>query len=129
MQLEAGTIIGIDYRGVRHEGIVSEPGTEDSARVVHNSKRTGRVVEEDGATFRAGREVYQVALAPHPAASIGYARACVGRPWTYTDNCQKFTREIAGVSIPSRDASRVAWLAVGAVAFAAAIRVHRRAVR
>jgi hypothetical protein len=129
VQLDAGAIIGIDYRGVRHEGIVSEPGTEDSARVVHSSKRTGRVVEEDGATFRAGRQVRQIAVAPHPAASIGYARACVGRPWQYANNCQTFTREIAGVSIPSRDASRVAWLAVGACAFAAALRVQRRAVR
>lgn len=129
MQLDAGTIIGIEYRGVRHEGIVAEAGTEDSARVVHSSKRTGRVVEEDGATFRAGRQVHRIAVAPNPVASIGYARACLGRPWGYADNCQTFTREIAGVSIPSRDASRVAWLAVGAVAFAAAIRVHRRAIR
>lgn len=127
MQLDAGEIVGIDYRGVRHEGIVAEPGTDDTARVVHSSKRTGRVVEESAATFRAGRPLQRVARAPHPAASIGYARACLGRPWGYLDNCQAFTREVAGTSIPSRDAHRGAWLAVGAVALAAVLRVKHRA--
>lgn len=122
-----GDIVGIDYRGVRHEGIVTEPGDDDGARVVHSSKRRRQVVEEDARTFRAGRAMELVARAPSPVASIGYARAAIGRPWGYIDNCQAFTREIAGTEIPSRDAHRGAWLAVGAVAAVAMFRVKHRA--
>lgn len=129
MTWRPGDIVGIDYRGVRHEGIVSEPGDDDGARVVHSSKRHRRVVEEDARQFRAGRVMQLVTRAPAPEASIGYARACIGRPWGYLDNCQAFTREIAGTEIPSRDAHRGAWLAVGAVALVAMVRAKGRALR
>lgn len=122
-----GDVVGIEYRGVRHEGLVTEAGDDDGARVVHSSKRRRSVVEEDARTFRAGRAMQLVARCPSPVASIGYARAAIGRPWGYFDNCQAFAREIAGTEIPSRDANRGAWLAVGAIALIATLRVKHRA--
>lgn len=120
MELRAGQVVSIPYRGVSHEGMVTVAGTEDTATVVHSSKRRGRVVEEDGATFRAGRPVRVVGAARHPEASIAYARAELGRPWTYVDNCQAFTRRVSGLDVPSPDATRVGWfLAAAAVAVAA----------
>lgn len=115
-ELSRGDVVGIPYRGVRHEGLVVEPGTAESARVVHSSKRRRRVVEETARDFAAGRELTVIGRAPHPAASAAYARACIGRPWTYADNCQTFTREVSGLSISSPDASRVGWGALAAVA-------------
>lgn len=126
-RLDPGDVVGIPYRGVRHEGIVTVAGDEDTASVVHSSKRRGRVVEENAAAFRAGRSVELVARSPHPDASIAYARACLGRPWGYVNNCQSFTREVSGVSIPSRDANRNAWIAAGAIAAAAWWSARRRA--
>lgn len=127
MELRPGDVIGIPYRGVRHEGIVSVAGTEDTARVIHSSKRRGRVVEESARVFRAGRMPELVARSPVPEVSIGYARACEGRPWTWLDNCQSFTREVSGVNIPSRDTNRNAWVAVGAIAATAWLSARRRA--
>lgn len=117
--LEPGAVVGIPYRGVRHEGLVVEAGDHDTARIVHASKRTGRVVEEPARIFRAGRTPELIGRAPHPAASIAYARACIGRPWTYVRNCQHFTREVTGLAISSPDASRIGWAAVGLSALVA----------
>lgn len=121
--LEPGALVAIPYRGVRHEGIVTTAGDEHTARVVHSSKRRGRVVEEDARTFRAGRELAVIGYAPNPAASIAYARACAdaGRPWTYSDNCQTFTREVSGLTIPSPDAHRAGWTLAGVLALAALV--------
>lgn len=113
----AGDVVGIPYRGVRHEGIVSD---EEGPLVVHNSKRRRCVVEEPMETFAAGRPVSLVARSPTPAASVAFARAHVGaQRWTYSDNCQAFTRRVSGASIPSPDAHRAGWLAVAALAAAA----------
>lgn len=114
----AGDVVGIPYRGVRHEGIVTTDG--DSPLVVHNSKRRGRVVEEPIEVFASGRPVSLVARAPAPGASVAFARAHVGaHRWSYADNCQTFTRTVSGTSIPSPDAHRAGWLAVAALAAAA----------
>lgn len=123
--LAPGDIVGIPYRGVRHEGLVTVAGDEDTARIVHSSKRRGAVVEEDGAAFRSGRPVQVVGRAVSPSASIAYARACIGRPWTYADNCQTFTREIAGTSHPSPDAYRAGWTVAGLLVLAAVMRRTR----
>lgn len=125
MLLSPGDIVGIPYRGVRHEGLVSVAGDEDTARIVHSSKRRGAVVEEDGATFRAGRSLSVVGRAVSPSASVAYARACLGRPWTYADNCQTFAREVAGTSHPSPDAHRVGWTVAGLLVLAAVMRRTR----
>lgn len=114
----AGDVVGIPYRGVRHEGIVSTDG--DAPLVVHNSKRRRGVVEEPMDAFASGRPVTLIGRAPAPAASVAFARAHVGaRSWRYLDNCQTFTREVSGTSIPSPDAHRAGWLAVAAIAAAA----------
>jgi len=113
----AGDVVGIPYRGVRHEGIVTDPAVP---LVCHNSKRRRCVVEEPMEAFAAGRPVSLVARAPAPAAAVAFARAHVGaHRWTYTDNCQAFTRTVSGATIPSPDAHRAGWFAVAALAAAA----------
>lgn len=123
LMLEPGAVVAIPYRGVRHEGLVTVAGDHDSARIVHSSKRVGRVVEEDARTFRAGRPLRVIGRAPHPPASIAYARACADarRVWTYADNCQTFTREVSGLTIPSPDAHRAGWTLAGLLGLAALV--------
>ena len=125
MDLAPGDIVGIPFRGVRHEGLVAIQGSEDTATVIHSSKRRGRVVEEPAAVFRAGRPISIVGRAVSPSASIAYARACIGRSWTYADNCQTFTREVAGTDHPSPDARRVGWTVAGLLVLAAVMRRTR----
>lgn len=108
MELARGDVVGIPFKGVRHEGLVVEPGDEDSARVVHASKRRGVVTEDSAREFRARRPISVVARARNPEASAAYARSLIGRPWRYWSNCQTFTRETVGRSLRSPDADRAA---------------------
>jgi hypothetical protein len=109
-----GDVIGIPYRGVCHTGIVS--GVEAGAvRVIHKSKRRGRVVEESAADFARGRAVERLGYpgALPPAEVVGRARARIGEPWTYRDNCQRFCASVHGASFRSRDADTFALLLFG----------------
>jgi len=126
LELEPGEVVGVAYRGVRHEGLVTVAGDQDNARVCHASKRRGVVAEEDAATFRAGRPIERIARSSSPTASIGYARATIGRRWTPVDNCQRWAREVAGTAHRSPDADRGILIFAGAVA--AAVLVRRRRV-
>lgn len=126
LELEPGDVVGISYRGVRHEGLVTEPGDENTARVAHASKRRRIVAEEDAATFRAGRPIERVARSSSPTASIGYARSTLGRPWTPIHNCQAWAREVAGTAHRSPDADRGVLLLAAAVAGAVLLRHRRR---
>lgn len=125
--LRPGDVVAIPFRGVRHEGLVVAGGDLEAARVVHASKRRRRVVEEDARTFAAGRPVSVIGRAAHPPASVAYARAEVarGRRWTPLDNCQRFAREVSGLSYSSPDADRAGLLMVAAVAAAVLLRGRR----
>lgn len=126
MEFARGDILGIPYRGVRHEGLVSVDGTEDTARVIHASKRRGAVCEESVSEFMAGRPCRVIARSPHPDASIALARSMIGARWTYQDNCQAFTRRVSGLrALPSPDAPRVGFAVFAMVALAASLG-HRR---
>lgn len=124
MDLQVGDVVGIPYRGVRHEGIVSVAGDENTAQIVHNSKRRARVVEESAAIFRSGRPLTVITRSPCPDASVAYARSFIasGRPWRYLDNCQTFTREVSGTSIPSREANGLAFALLATIVTVAALR-------
>lgn len=103
--IEPGDVVGIAYRGVQHQGIVSEVG-DGGVRVVHNSKRRGRVVEEPIERFAAGRRVVRVGYpgALPPDVVVARARERIGEPWGYVRNCQRFTASVHGAPCRSRDA-------------------------
>lgn len=98
----AGTILAVKVKGVHHEGIATGEG-----RVIHKSKRTGRVVEEPLDGFAARRPVLVVGAAPDAETTIIAARARLGERWTHRRNCQRFVAEVSGVPRRSRDADRI----------------------
>lgn len=98
---KAGTILAVKVKGVHHEGIATGDG-----RVIHKSKRTGRVVEEELTGFAAARPVVVVGYAPDPETTLAAARLRMGEPWTHRRNCQRFVAEVAGIPRRSRDADR-----------------------
>ncbi len=78
--------------------------------VIHKSKRTGRVVEEPIDTFAGGSTVRVLGYPGRLEAPevLRRARARIGEPWTYTQNCQRFTRGCHGVPSRSPDVERTA---------------------
>ncbi len=104
-----GAIVQVRIRGVWHEGLIAE--REPSPRtVIHKSKRTDRVVEEPIETFAAGGTVRVLGFPGRLEAPevLRRARARIGEPWTYTQNCQRFTRGCHGVPSRSPDLERTA---------------------
>lgn len=104
----AGAIVQVRIRGVWHEGLIAEPGT--ARTVIHKSKRHGRVVEEPIDGFAHGATVRVVGYPGRLEAAevLRRARARIGEPWTYVQNCQRFTRSCHGVPSRSPDVERTA---------------------
>lgn len=118
-----GDVVGIAYKGVTHTGIVShvEPG---EVRVIHKSKRRGRVEEESIGVFAGGRPVSRIGYPGHltPEEVVSRARARMGERWTYRRNCQRFCAEVHGAPMRSRDADKFGltiFVSFAAVALAA----------
>jgi hypothetical protein len=111
----AGDVVGIPYRGVCHTGIVSHVGEAGDVRVIHKSKRRGRVAEESLAVFSAGRAVERLGYpgALPPGKVVERARARLGEPWSYRDNCQRFCASVHGAAFRSRDADTFALFLFG----------------
>lgn len=103
-----GDVVGIAYKGICHTGIVSEV-SGSGVRVIHKSKRRGRVVEEPLEAFAAGRPVERIGYPGHltPEEVVGRARARIGEPWEYRRNCQRFCASVHGAPMRSRDADKV----------------------
>lgn len=107
-----GSIVQVRIQGVWHEGLIAEHGP--ARTVVHKSKRTGRVVEEPIEDFAAGARV-RVGGFPGRLAGdevLRRARARIGEPWSWSANCQRFTRGCHAVPSRSPDVERTA---IGAV--------------
>lgn len=102
-----GDVVGIAYKGVTHTGIVShvEPG---EVRIIHKSKRRGRVAEESIGEFSAGRRVSRLGYPGHltPEEVVSRARARLGERWTHVNNCQRFCASVHGAPMRSRDADK-----------------------
>lgn len=122
---DVGDVVGIAYKGVTHTGIVShvEPG---EVRVIHKSKRRGRVVEEPIGEFASGRTVRRVDYPGHlpPEVVVTRARERIGEAWTYRRNCQRFCAEVHGAPMRSRDADKFA-LTIFTVSAAVALAARR----
>lgn len=118
MWYHAGDVVCVRVNGfIEHEGIMTETG-----RVISNSRRRGRVVEESSRDFAGGRKIENMgALSSLPAAQVlSNARARLGKPYNaFSYNCQHFVRDCYGLGKRSPQKK----LAVGAAAIAALIAI------
>jgi len=107
-----GDIIAASRFGYWHVGIVSEVTFGGAPTVISASKQTGRVVEETWATFAGGGAVRRVGypgtLPRH--AVVAQARAQIGQPWTWSNNCEHVATRAHGIE-PQSGQLRAAILA------------------
>lgn len=96
MWYNPGDIVRVRVNGfIEHEGIVTEAG-----RIISNSRRRGRVVEETPSEFAGGRKIEYVGrLSNMPGTRVvANARLRLGRPYdAFNYNCQHFVRECSGL--------------------------------
>lgn len=118
MWYRPGDVVRVRVKGmILHEGIMTEHG-----RVINNSQRRGRVVEESFRDFSAGLNVKNIGpISGMPAERVlANARARLGwRYQPYSFNCQHFVRECYGLGRVSPQ-KRLA-VGAGVVALIAAI--------
>ncbi|MGJ8564413.1 MAG: hypothetical protein ACSHXY_12785 [Alphaproteobacteria bacterium] len=111
MWFDAGDIVRVRVNGfIEHEGIMTETG-----RIISNSRRRGRVVEETASEFAGGRKIEHVGRLSglSGARTLANARLRLGRPYdAFNYNCQHFVRECSGL----RKHSPQKKLALGAAA-------------
>lgn len=116
-----GAIVAVRIQGVWHEGLIAGAPGDEARTVVHKSKRTGAVVEEPLEAFRSGAVVRVMGYPGRLAGDevLRRARARIGEPWSWVNNCQRFTRSVHGVPSRSPDLERtVIGVAGGALASA-----------
>jgi len=122
--LQVGDVVGVTVNvfgfPIFHVGLVTQVGW-NGVRVISNSKKNGKVVEESLEAFASGgRVVPHRTLRPrNRAAAVAWARRKAGKPWSVWDNCEHFVSEACqqGRSSPQL----VKGLALGGLALLAVV--------
>lgn len=118
MWYQPGDVVRVRVNGfIEHEGILTETG-----RVISNSRRRGRVVEESSREFASGRKIEHVGRLSNmpPERVLANARARLGHRYSaYNYNCQHFVRDCYGLGRRSPQKK----LALGAAALVALLAI------
>lgn len=120
-QFQAGTVLKVWLNYYWHKGILLPDG-----RVLHASKRTGRVTVDSQAEFSDGHiihaEGYPGNLLPEEIAHRAYR--LIGQPYNlFSDNCEHLVTKVHG--LPKQSLQLQQWGAVAVVAILAFVVLNK----
>jgi len=119
--IKPGTVLKIWLNGYWHKGILLP-----DSRVLHASKRAGRVVIDTWAEFTGGRKVYIDGYPGKltPEEVIARARRFVGQPYRlFGDNCEHLVTQAHG--LPKQSPQLRQWAAVAVITILAAVVLNK----
>lgn len=120
-RFKLGTILKIWLNGYWHKGILLADG-----RVLHASKRAGRVLINSLAEFADSRRIYEEGYPGNlPSEAVVHrARRLIGQPYRlFSDNCEHLVTQAHGLPKQSQQVRK--WVAVAAISLLAVVVLNR----
>lgn len=90
-----GTIVYVDILFIRHYGIISDINKMGALKIISNSKKFGRVIEESLDDFSGSRKISECGF-PSKYTShyiVTRAKSLIGKQYNlFSNNCEHFVR-------------------------------------